>query len=81
MKIQISLFQAQRKDVINILFDEINKINSEIIFFGYELKEFEEKKDYVSIKFNNDKIEGSLIIGCDGINSKVGASFKPNCNK
>ena len=77
-KFKYPFFQAQRKDVINILFDEINKINSEIIFFGYELKEFEEKKDHVSIKFNNDdKIEGSLIIGCDGINSKVGEVLNP----
>ena len=77
-KFKYPFFQAQRKDVINILFDEINKINSEIIFFGYELKKFEEKKDHVSIKFNNnDKIEGSLIIGCDGINSKVGKVLNP----
>ncbi|MEC7958799.1 MAG: FAD-dependent monooxygenase, partial [Pseudomonadota bacterium] len=77
-KFKYPFFQAQRKDVINILFDEINKINPEIIFFGYELKEFEEKKDHVNIKFNNnDKIEGSLIIGCDGINSKVGEVLNP----
>jgi len=77
-KFKYPFFQAQRKDVINILFDEINKINPEIIFFGYELKEFEEKKDHVNIKFNNnDKIEGSLIIGCDGINSKVGKVLNP----
>ena len=32
----------------------------------------------MSIKFNNDdKIEGSLIIGCDGINSKVGEVLNP----
>ena len=77
-KFKYPFFQAQRRDVINILFDEINKINSEIIFFGYELKKFEEKKDYVSIKFNNnDNIDGSLIIGCDGINSKVGKVLNP----
>ena len=77
-KFKYPFFQAQRKDVINILFDEINKINPEIIFFGYELKEFEEKKDHVNIKFNNnEKIEGSLIIGCDGINSKVAEVLNP----
>ena len=32
----------------------------------------------MNIKFNNnDKIEGSLIIGCDGINSKVGKVLNP----
>ena len=78
-KFKYPFFQAQRKDLINILFDEINRINSEIIFFDYELKGYKEKNDFVSVTFNNDeKVDGSLIIGCDGINSKVRKILNPN---
>ena len=78
-KFKYPFFQAQRKDLINILFDEINKIDSEIIFFDYGLKGYEEKNDFVSVAFNNgEKVDGSLIIGCDGINSKVRKILNPD---
>ena len=53
-KFKYPFFQAQRRDLINILFDEINKINSEIIFFDYELKGYEEKNNFVTVTFNNE---------------------------
>jgi len=80
-KFKYPFFQAQRRDLINILFDEINKINSEIIFFDYELKRYEEKNNFVSVTFDNDKkVDGSLIIGCDGINSNVRKILNPNAS-
>ena len=57
-KFKYPFFQAQRKDVINILFDEINKINPEIIFFGYELKDrmrWHQFKSSKSFKSNCNK--------------------------
>ena len=64
--------QMQRNDLIDTLKGAINKINPNIIFTDYSFENFSEKNGSVLVHFNNQKsVEGSLLVGCDGINSSV----------
>ena len=64
--------QMQRNDLIDTLKSAINKINPNIIFTDYLFENFSEKNGSILVHFNNQKsVEGSLMVGCDGINSSV----------
>ena len=64
--------QMQRKEIINILIEEINDIDPNIIRTNHSFENFTENDQSVLAHFNNQKsFEGSIIVGCDGINSTV----------
>ena len=62
----------QRKEIINILIEEINDIDPNIIRTNHSFENFTENDQAILAHFNNQKsFEGSIIVGCDGINSTV----------
>ena len=62
----------QRKEIINILIEEINDIDPNIIRTNHSFENFTENDQSVLAHFNNQKsFKGSIIVGCDGINSTV----------
>ena len=64
--------QMQRKEIINILIEEINDIDPNIIRTNHSFENFTENDQAILAHFNNQKsFEGSIIVGCDGINSTV----------
>ena len=70
--------QVQRKEIINILIEEINDINPNIIRTNHSFENFTENDQSVLAHFNNQKsFEGSIIVGCDGINSTVKKIMMP----
>lgn len=71
--------QMQRKDIINILKAEIISIKPGVIFTDHTFESYSEKESSILAYFNNLKtIEGSMIVGCDGINSSVRKIMLPN---
>ena len=64
--------QMQRKEIINILIEEINNFDPNIIRTDHSFESFTENDKSVLVHFNNQKsFEGSIVVGCDGINSTV----------
>ena len=71
--------QMQRKDIINILMEEINNISPNIIRTNHSFESYTENKQSVLAHFNNQRsFEGSIVVGCDGINSAVRKIILPN---
>ena len=57
--------QMQRKEIINILIEEINDIDPNIIRTNHSFENFTENDQSVLAHFNNQKsFEGSIIVGC-----------------
>ena len=78
-KFNYPYLQMQRKEIINILKEEINNIDSTIIHTNHSFKNYTEDDNSVLVHFNNQKsFEGSIIVGCDGINSTVRKIMLPN---
>ena len=78
-KFNYPFFQAQRKDVITSLTHEINNLSPDTIFFDHEFENYKENNNYVRVEFSNQKtVDGSIIVGCDGINSKVRKKLNPD---
>lgn len=67
-----------RATLQKILFEAIPKEN---INFGYEFKSLEQKEHQVNISFGESAVLSDLVIGADGINSKVRESIFSNTSK
>jgi 2-polyprenyl-6-methoxyphenol hydroxylase-like FAD-dependent oxidoreductase len=67
-----------RATLQKILFEAIPKEN---INLGYEFKSLEQKEHQVNISFGESAVLSDLVIGADGINSKVRESIFSNTSK
>lgn len=51
---------------------QIEALDPSTVHFGYKLTDLEERDDHVLLTFDNGKqIEAGLVVGADGINSKI----------
>lgn len=51
---------------------QIEALDPKTVHFGYKLTDLEERDDHVLLTFDNGKqIEAGLVVGADGINSKI----------
>ena len=67
-----------RATLQKILFEAIPKEN---INLGYEFKSLEQKEHQVNLSFGEREVLSDLVIGADGINSKVRESIFSNTSK
>lgn len=73
-----NIVAIHRATLQKILFEAIPKEN---INLGYEFKSLEQKEHQVNISFGESAVLSDLVIGADGINSKVRESIFSNTSK